>query len=99
MAKLQETEILLPMSDGQVRALLEEMKRDPQSRVTPELAAELCRRAEEKATLTGTCGAGLPSSLCAQFQSDVAAEAVRLQNDVNRFKYYPVANIGVTIGF
>jgi hypothetical protein len=52
-----------------------------------------------KATLTATCGAGLPAVACAQLQSDVAAEAVRLQNDVNRFKYYPVANIGVTIGF
>jgi hypothetical protein len=52
-----------------------------------------------KATLTGTCGTGLPPALCAQLQSDVAAEAVRLQEDVNRFKYYPVANIGVTIGF
>lgn len=52
-----------------------------------------------KATLTGTCGAGLPPAVCAQFQSDVAAEAVKLQNDVQRFKYYPVANIGVTIGF
>jgi hypothetical protein len=52
-----------------------------------------------QATLTATCGAGVPAALCAQLQSDVAAEAVRLQNDVNRFKYYPVANIGVTIGF
>ena len=52
-----------------------------------------------KATLTGTCGAGLPPAACAQFQSDVAAEAVKLQNDVQRFKYYPVANFGVTIGF
>lgn len=52
-----------------------------------------------KATLTGTCGAGLPPAACAQFQNDVAAEQVRLQEDVKRFKYYPVANIGVTIGF
>jgi hypothetical protein len=52
-----------------------------------------------KATLTGTCGAAVPPAQCAQFQSDVAAEAVSLQEDVKRFKYYPVANIGVTIGF
>jgi hypothetical protein len=52
-----------------------------------------------KATLNGTCGTALPPAQCAQFQSDVAAEQQQLQEDVKRFKYYPVANIGVTIGF
>jgi hypothetical protein len=52
-----------------------------------------------KASLTATCGAAVPPAQCAQLQSDVAAEAVSLQDDVKRFKYYPVANIGVTIGF
>lgn len=52
-----------------------------------------------QANLNGTCGAALTPGQCAQLQSDVAAEAVRLQEDVERFKYYPVINIGVTIGF
>jgi hypothetical protein len=52
-----------------------------------------------KASLTATCGSGLPAAQCAQLANDVAAEQVRLQNDISNFKYYPVANIGVTIGF
>lgn len=52
-----------------------------------------------KATLTATCGAAMSPAQCAQLQSNVAAEAIDLQNSVNNFKYYPVANIGVTIGF
>ena len=52
-----------------------------------------------KASLTATCGAAMSPAQCAQLQSNVAAEAIDLQNSVNNFKYYPVANIGVTIGF
>ena len=51
------------------------------------------------ASLTATCGSAVPASVCSQIQRDVAAEQARLQDQVNRFKYYPVANIGVTIGF
>lgn len=51
------------------------------------------------ASLSATCGAAAPGAACAQLQSDVAAEARRLQSDIERFKWYPVANIGVTIGF
>jgi hypothetical protein len=51
------------------------------------------------ATLAATCGAAVPTLACNQLQSDVAAEAARLQDDIRGYKYYPVANIGVTIGF
>ena len=51
------------------------------------------------ASLTATCGVGVPSTLCAQVQRDTGAEQVKLQNEISGFKYYPVANIGVTIGF
>lgn len=51
------------------------------------------------ASLAATCGAAVPGAVCSQLQSDVAAEARRLQSDIERFKWYPVASIGVTIGF
>jgi hypothetical protein len=49
-----------------------------------------------KVSLVASCGG---SANCAQLRSDLNAEQVRLQDDLNRFKYYPVANIGLTIGF
>ena len=52
-----------------------------------------------EARLTASCGAALSASQCAQLSNDVAAEQARLQSDISNFKYYPVANIGVTIGF
>ncbi len=52
-----------------------------------------------KASLTATCNPALPAAMCAQLQANAAAEAIDLQNSINNFKYYPVANIGVTIGF
>ncbi len=51
------------------------------------------------ASLTATCGSAVPASVCSQIQRDVAAEQSRLQDQISGFKYYPVANIGVTIGF
>lgn len=51
-----------------------------------------------KVNLSANCGA-LPGPQCTQLQSDVAREAQNLENDLRRFKYYPVANIGITIGF
>jgi len=51
------------------------------------------------ASLSATCGASLSSAQCSQLQTNVAAEQTRLQDNVSGFKYYPVANIGVTIGF
>ena len=51
------------------------------------------------ASLTATCGAAVPATLCAQVQRDAAAEQTNLQNEISGFKYSPVANFGVTIGF
>lgn len=52
-----------------------------------------------KASLTATCGSSLSAAQCSQLQTNVVAEQADLQNSVTRFKYYPVASIGVTIGF
>jgi hypothetical protein len=52
-----------------------------------------------KASLSASCASSLSPGQCAQLQSDVAAERARLEDRLHRFKYYPVANIGVTIGF
>lgn len=52
-----------------------------------------------KATLTANCGAATPAALCSQIQASTALEAIDLQDSIKNFKYYPVANIGVTIGF
>ncbi len=45
-----------------------------------------------KASLSAACGPSLSAA-------NVAAEAIDLQNSINNFKYYPVINVGVTIGF
>ncbi len=52
-----------------------------------------------KATLTATCGPATPAALCSQIQASTALEAIDLQDSIKNFKYYPVANIGVSIGF
>ncbi|MCX9156806.1 hypothetical protein OPU71_11780 [Niveibacterium sp. 24ML] len=52
------------------------------------------------ASLTANCApaiAGTPA--CSKLQSDVQAEEERLANDIAGLKYYPVANIGITVGF
>jgi hypothetical protein len=49
-----------------------------------------------KASLSASCGG---SANCAQLRNDLNAEQARLQDDLKRLKYYPVANIGITIGF
>jgi hypothetical protein len=49
-----------------------------------------------KATLNLTCGTGVN---CAQLQSDVEAEQRALEDKVSKYRYYPVLNIGLTIGF
>lgn len=48
-----------------------------------------------KASLSSNC-AGLSPATCA---SEVAAEQARLEDELKRFKYYPVLNIGLTVGF
>jgi len=52
-----------------------------------------------KATLNASCGAGLSAAQCSQLQNDTAEESRRLEDKLNRYKYFPVANVGVTIGF
>lgn len=52
------------------------------------------------ANLTANCApaiAGTPA--CTQLQNDVQAEEDRLAKDIAGLKYYPVANIGITVGF
>lgn len=48
-----------------------------------------------KASLSADCGALSPSA-CASL---VAAEQARLEDELSRFKHYPVLNLGLTIGF
>jgi hypothetical protein len=52
-----------------------------------------------KASLTATCGASLTAAQCGQLQSQVEAEERSLEDKVKKYKYYPVINVGVTIGF
>lgn len=49
-----------------------------------------------KATITPDC-TGLTD--CSALQSEAAAEQARLEDQLKRFKAYPVLNIGLTIGF
>jgi len=51
-----------------------------------------------RASLSANCG-GLSASACTSLRNEVAAEQARLEDKLKRFKYYPVANIGITIGF
>jgi hypothetical protein len=51
-----------------------------------------------RADLRASCG-GLSAGDCAQLQGDVAAEEARVERELRRFKYYPVLNIGLTVGF
>lgn len=51
-----------------------------------------------KARLSADC-AGLSAAACASLQGRVAAEQARLEDELERFKYYPVLNVGLTIGF
>jgi hypothetical protein len=49
-------------------------------------------------SLDVNCGSASPAQ-CAAAQNEVAAERQRVQDKVDRFKYYPVLNLGITIGF
>jgi hypothetical protein len=49
-----------------------------------------------KVDLNANCG---PSVTAAQCQSTVDAEERRVQDELNKFKYFPVLNLGITIGF
>jgi hypothetical protein len=52
-----------------------------------------------KANLSASCGPALSAGACAQLQNDVAAEQARLEDRLKRFRYYPVLNLGLTVGF
>lgn len=49
-------------------------------------------------TLNLNCGSASPAQ-CAAAQTQLEAERQRVQDKVDRYKYYPVANIGLTIGW
>jgi hypothetical protein len=49
------------------------------------------------ATLTAACTPTTPN--CAQLQSAVAAEQATLQDNVSKFKYYPVFSVGLAYTF
>jgi hypothetical protein len=51
-----------------------------------------------KASLNAECGS-LSAGQCATLQSQVEAEQRNLEDKVKKYKYYPVLNIGLTIGF
>jgi hypothetical protein len=51
-----------------------------------------------KATLSANCS-GLSAAQCAALQGQAAEEESRLRDEVKSFKYYPVLNLGFTIGF
>ena len=46
-----------------------------------------------------TCGAGLSSGDCAQLNSDVAAEAKDLEQEIDSYKWWPVLSIGLAYRF
>jgi hypothetical protein len=52
-----------------------------------------------KASLSANCGAATGTPACTAAQSQAAAEEQRLEDKLKNYKYYPVANIGITIGF
>jgi hypothetical protein len=51
-----------------------------------------------RASLTANCGS-LSGGACTTLQSQAAAEEARLRDELKNFKYYPVLNIGLTVGF
>src|SRR5262245_60463543 len=51
-----------------------------------------------KATLTANCGSLSPAQ-CSTLQGQVASEQAQLEDKLKNAKYYPVLNIGLTIGF
>lgn len=50
-------------------------------------------------TLTATCGATATPPQCAQLQNDVAAQEAELDDDVEKYKFYPVLSIGLAYVF
>ena len=52
-----------------------------------------------KVSLTLNCGPTTPPAQCSAAQSQVEAERQRVEDEIKRFKYYPVVNIGLTFGW
>jgi hypothetical protein len=50
-------------------------------------------------SLQVNCGASTTPAQCAAAQSQGETERQRLQDKVDKYKYYPVGNIGITFGF
>jgi eukaryotic-like serine/threonine-protein kinase len=53
---LRQSPFLNTLSDGRVARILKEMTRPPGTRLTPDLARELCQRASSKAYIAGSIG-------------------------------------------
>lgn len=51
------------------------------------------------ATLSGDCGALVPGPACTQLQSDIRAEERQFQDEVGKFKLYPVLTLGMGYRF
>jgi hypothetical protein len=49
-----------------------------------------------RASLSATCS---PGPACTSLQNEVAEEQRRLEDKLKHFKYYPVLNVGLTVGF
>jgi len=52
-----------------------------------------------KVSLTANCGAAAGTPACTDAQNRATAEQQNVEDKLKNFKYYPVANIGITIGF
>lgn len=53
---------------------------------------------QPKARLGAECGSLSPAQ-CGALQAQAVTEQARLEDKVRKYRYYPVANIGLTIGF
>ncbi len=52
-----------------------------------------------RSNLSATCSATTSASTCAQIQSDVAAEQDKLDDDMHKYRFYPVVSIGLAYTF
>ena len=52
-----------------------------------------------RSTLSATCGAVTPAPTCAQIQSDVAAEQNKFNDDIAKYRFFPVLSIGLAYVF
>jgi hypothetical protein len=52
-----------------------------------------------KVSLSASCSSSISAARCAQLNSDLESERARIEDDVKKYRYFPVANIGITIGF